>query len=211
MKITLNLSPAPSARDRYALAWAIPAAIIGLTAAVFLYRASLREYREYRDMQTQLADVQKRVDELRIQESSIRRTLDDPAYQKLLRQSQFVNKLIDDRHLSLSALSARIAGLLPEDAQLTGLALTSPKKPGDDYDVRMGITCKNEDALETFINDLEDAPDFKDVTIINQVQEESSQGQGVSVISTARYLPEVDVEVEKPSAKESTPDHKSNH
>ena len=178
MKITLNLSPAASARDRYALAWAIPAATLGLTAAVFLYRASLREYREYRGMQSQLVDVQKRVDELRIQESSIRRTLDDPAYQKQLRQSQFINKLIDDRHLSLSALSARIAGLLPEDAQLTGLALSSPKKPGDDYDVRMGITCKNEDALETFINDLEDAPDFKDVSIINQGSGRKFAGTG---------------------------------
>ena len=88
-------------------------------------------------------------------------------------------------------MSARLAGLLPEDAHLTGLALTSPKKPGDDYMVRMGITARNEDAIETFINDLEDAPDFKDVSILNQgFQEESSQGQQVNVMCTARYLPE---------------------
>ena len=112
------------------------------------------------------------------QEAAIRRKLEDPAYRELLRQAQFVNKLIDQRQLSLTELSARLAGLLPEDAHLTGLALISPKKPGDDYMVRMGITAKSEDAVETFINDLEDSPDFKDVSIINQgFQEEASQGR----------------------------------
>jgi len=130
----------------------------------------------------------------------------------LLKQSQFINKLIDQRELSLAELSARLAGLLPENAHLTGLALTSPKKPGDDYAVRMGITAKGEDAVETFINDLEDAPDFKDVSIINQgFQEDASQGPQVNLVCTARYLPGTDIGAEKPSAEESTPDHKSNH
>jgi hypothetical protein len=212
MKITLNLSPAASARDRYALAWAVPATVLGLVGLVLLYKATLHEYRDYQGIQEQLADVQTRADELRKQETSIRKKLDDPAYQDLLRRSQFINKLIAQRQLSLTGLSARLAGLLPEDAHLTGLALASPKKPGDDYMVRMGITAKGEDAVETFINDLEDSPDFKDVSIINQgFQEESSQGQQVNLVCTARYLPGADVDAEKPSAKESTPNSKSNH
>ena len=212
MKITLNLSPAAHARDRYALAWAIPATIIGLAAGVMLYQATQREYREYRAMQVQLTEVQKRVDELHTQEMAARAKLDDPTNQDVLRRSQFVNKLIDQRKLSLTELSARIAGLLPEDAHLSGLALTSPKRPGEDYEVRMGITSKGEDAIETFMNDLEDAPDFKDVSIINQgFQEESSQGREVNLICTARYLPGVNVDAEKPDAKESTPSRQSNH
>jgi hypothetical protein len=214
MKITLNLSPAPSARDQYALTWAIPATVIGLAAAVLLYQATGREYRDYRGMQTQLASVQSRADELRQQETSMRAKLDDPADKDLLRESQFVNSLITQRQLSLTGLNARIAGLLPPDAHLNGLQLTSPKKPGDDYLVRLGVTSKGEDAVETFINDLEDSPDFKDVSIINQgFQEQSSQGQEVSLICTARYLPGVDVDIdaEKPNAKESAPNRKPNH
>jgi hypothetical protein len=57
---------------------------------------------------------------------------------------------------------------------------------------------KGEDAIETFLNDLEDAPDFKDVAIVNQgFQEEAVQGEQVNVICTARYLPEVDVSSEE--------------
>src|SRR5208282_1339944 len=147
MKITLNLSPAASAHDRYALTWAVPATLLGLVALALLGRASLHEYREHLGIQKQLSEVQMRTEELRNQEAAIRKKLEDPAYRKLLLEAQFVNKLIDQRVLSLTELSARLAGLLPEDAHLTGLALTSPKKPGEDYLLRLGITAKSEDAI----------------------------------------------------------------
>jgi hypothetical protein len=210
MKITLNLSPQSSVRDRYALAWALPATLVGLAVLVLLGRASLNEYRDYRGIENQLTEVQMRAEELRNQEAAIRRKLEDPAYQKLLIQAQFVNKLIDQRELSLTELSARLAGLLPEDAHLTGLALTSPKKPGDDYTVRMGITAKGEDAIETFINDLEDAPDFKDVSILNQgFQEESAQAQQVDLVCTARYLPGAEEKLEEESQEPEVASQKS--
>jgi len=211
MKITLNLSPAASARDRYALAWAVPAMVIGLVTLVLLGRASLHEYREYLRIRHQVSEVQMRTVELRNQEGAIRKRLEDPAYRKLLLQAQFLNKLIDHRELSLTGLSARLAGLLPEDAHLTALALTSPKQPGDGYVVRMGITAKGEDATDTFLNDLEDSPDFKDVSIINQgFQEDSSQGLGVNLMCTARYLPGTDISTGKTSAEESTSNNKPN-
>ena len=198
MKITLNLSPPSSARDRYALAWAIPATLIVLAVLALLGRASLREYHDYLGMEHQLAEVQYHSDELRNQEAALRRKLEDPVYRQLLIRAKFVNNLIDQRELSLTQVSARLAGLLPEDAHLTGLALTSPKRPGDDYAVRMGITAKGEDAIETFINDLEDSPDFKDVSIINQgFQEEASQGPQVNLVCTARYLPGAEAALEE--------------
>jgi len=202
MKITLNLSLQASARDRYALAWTIPTTVAALAVLFLLGRASRQEYRDYRDIQIQVAEVQKRAEELRNQEAAARRKLEYPAYRETLRQAGFVNDLIAQRQLSMSDLSARLAGLLPPDAHLTGLQLSSPKKPEDDYMVRMGITARGEDPVETFINDLEDSPDFKDVAIINQgFQEESSQGQMVNLICTARYLPGAEKE-----AEEATPE-----
>lgn len=209
MKITLNLSLAPSARDRYALAWAIPATLIGLAALILLGRVTLREFRHYRMIQGQLSDVQKRSAELQNEEAGIRRKLDEPASHDLLYRAKFVNTLIDQKQFSLADVSARIAGLLPEDAHLTGLTLSGPKKVGDDYMLRMGITAKNEDAIETFINDLEDSPDFKDVSIINQgFQEESSQPEQVNIVCSARYLPGIDLATGKTSEEKQAPDSK---
>jgi hypothetical protein len=212
MKITLNLSPAASLRDRLALAWAVPATVMGLAALIILGRASLQEYRDYRGIRSQLSEIQARSNDLHKQETAIRRKLDDPAHRELFRQVRFVNKLIDQREVSLTQLSARVAGLLPDDAFLTGLALSVPKKPAEDYVVRLGISAKNEDAIETFLNDLEDAPDFKDVSIINQgFQEASTQADQVSVLCTARYLPGVDPEAGNTGAEESSPNNKSDH
>src|ERR1039458_1102360 len=148
MRITLNLSPAASARDRLALAWAIPATIAGLAAVILFGRASLNEYREYQVIQNQLAEVQARTDGLRNQEAAVRGKLEDPAYRDLLHRAQFVNSLIQQRKLSLPKVSARLAGLFPEDAHFTILVLASPRKPEDDYTIRMGITARNEDALD---------------------------------------------------------------
>jgi hypothetical protein len=213
MKITLNLSPAPSVHERFGLAWAVPVVVVGLAAFVLLARASLQEYREYRSFKQQVAEVQRRVDTLRDQEATSRKRLQDPAGRDLLREVHFVNGLIDERQLSVADLTARVSDLLPDDAYLTGLALTPPKKPGDDPTVRIGINARGEEAVEDFINDLEDAPDFKDVSILNQgFQEESSQGEQVNIICTARYLPQeaekVEEENDEPPPREAKPPSK---
>lgn len=212
MKITLNLSPAASVRDRYALAWAIPATLAGLAALVLLGRASLREFRDYRGFQRQLSEIQRRADDLHEQEVVLRNKFEDPAYREMFRRARFVNALIDQREVSLPELSARLAGLLPDEAYLTGLTLTSSKKPGEDYEVRMSISAKNEDAIEAFLNDLEDSPDFKDVAITNQgFQEESAQAGQVNIICTVRYLPGKVSETGNASAEESTSNRQSDH
>ncbi len=205
MKIALNLSPPSSARDRYALAWGIPATLVGVGAMILLGRASLREYRDYRAMQPQIREVQRRADELGRQEADIRRNLEAPADQDLRTRIRFVNELIAERKLSLAEVSSRLAGLLPEDAHLTSMALASPKEAGEDYFVRMGITAKGEDAIETYINDLEDSPDFKDVSIINQgFQEDPSQGSQINLVCTARYLPGAEEQAEAKAKKAET-------
>jgi hypothetical protein len=187
MRITLNLAVAESARDRYALAWAVPATLVGLLGFVLLGVSLVREFREYRAVQRQVAEVQQRQDQLRTEGAAIRRELEKPEFRELLRQARFVNTLIDAKQLSPTELAARLADLLPDQARLTGLALAGQ---GEDLVVRLGVSAKSEEAIEEFLGDLEDAPDFKDVTIINQgFQEEGTQPGQVSVACTARYLP----------------------
>ncbi len=197
MKIALNLSPRSSARDRYALGWGIPATLLGVAALVILSRASLREYREYRTAQTQLTQIQGRVDDLARQEADMRRKLDEPAARDLRTRAKFLNELIAERRVSLAEVSSRLAGLLPSDARLSSLAFASPKGPTGDYGVRIGITAKGEEAIETYMNDLEDSPDFKDISIENQtIKEDPSQGSEINVVCNARYLPGAQLESE---------------
>jgi Tfp pilus assembly protein PilN len=187
MRINLNLAVAESVRDRYSLAWALPATLAGLLGLVLLAVSGVREFREYRAVRRQVAEVQQREGQLRAQGADIRRELEKPEFRELLRQARFINTLIDQKQLSPAALAARLADLLPDDARLTGLAVSWQ---GEDLVVRMGVSGKDEEAIEAFLGDLEDAPDFKDVTIINQGFEEVGAQPGqVSIACTARYLP----------------------
>ncbi len=187
MRITLNLSAADSTRNRYALVWGIPATLVGVLGLVLLGVSGNREYREFHGVQSQVAEVQQHEDDLRKKEAGIRKDLEKPEYRALLGEAKFVNTLIDQKQLSLTELSARIADLLPDEARLTGLALTSRE---GEIVVRMSISGKSEEAVETFLSDLEDAPDFKDVTIINQgFQEEGVQSGQVNIACAAHYLP----------------------
>jgi hypothetical protein len=187
MRITLNLSTSDGSRGRYTLAWAIPAAGVALAGLVWLGVSVTREIRQYRAVQRQVAEIQQREDQLRGQEAALRRELGKPEHVELLRQARFVNSLIDQKQVSMTELAAQFADLMPEDARLSGLTLTTK---GGDMVVGFTITAKSDEAVETLLGDLEDAPDFKDVAILNEgFQEEGAQPGQVSVSCTAHYLP----------------------
>ncbi len=187
MRITLNLSAADSARDRFALAWAVPATLFGLAGLVVLGVSMAREFRAYRAVQGQVAEIQRRHDQLHAREATIRRQLEKPEYSDLLRRTRYINALIDKKQLSLTDLAGRLGDLLPDEVRLTGLMLAQQK---EDLMLRMTISGKSAEAVEAFLSDLSDAPDFKDVTLINQgFQVESAQPGQVVVGCTARYLP----------------------
>jgi hypothetical protein len=189
MKISLNLSYAESLRDRYALAWAIPAMIVGLVGALVLGVYTLRESRELREVRQQAAEVERRGNAVRLEETSLRRELDNPQHRELLSKARFVNSLIDQKHLSLTGLAARLTEFMPENARLTALELAS--KEGD-YTLRMMMTAKSEEAVEAFLGNLKDAPDFKGASITNDgFQEETANPAEVHISCTARYLPGV--------------------
>jgi len=187
MRIDLNLSVAESLRDRYALAWAIPATVVGLAGVALLGVSLVREFREYRNVERQVQEIEQRENQLRNQEAAMRRDLDKPDHRDLLLRVRFVNALIERKQLSLAGMAQRLTDLMPEEVHLTAWVLATQ---GDDLVVRLGLTGKNEEAIEKFMGDLEDAPDFKDVTITNQgFQVESAQPGQVNVTCTARYVP----------------------
>jgi len=187
MRISLNLSTAEASHERFALAWAVPAVVLGLAGLVLLNVFGVRQYRAYRADRLQVADIQRREAELRGKEADVRRDLEKPAYGDLLRQVSFVNTLIDSRNVSLTELVGKLAQFVPKDARLTTLALVSQDQ---DLVIRFTIAGKSEDAVEALLNALEDSPNFKDVSILNQgFSDESSQAGQIAVVCTARYVP----------------------
>jgi Tfp pilus assembly protein PilN len=186
MKVVLNLAIPPRARERYALYWAIPATLLGVTGLAFLLLFTVRSFREYRAVQKSVAEHQGRENTLRAQEMALRKQLEEPESRRLLDNVQFVNALIEKKRFSLTGLAADITDLIPDEVRLTGLAM-APE--GQELAVRFVITGKSEEAIESFLSNLEDSPHFKDVAIINQGFEQTGAASELENIAcTAHYL-----------------------
>ena len=185
MKVTLNLASLPSRRERYALSWAIPLAILGAVALGFIIRFGIGDIREYRRIQKDIAQLQEQNQKLALQEADLRRKAELPEYQAVVGEAQYVNSLIEDKKTSVADLVTKIGKLIPEDVRLSNMSMKNAKGA----QVSFSVTGKDEEALEKFLTALEDSPDFQDVSVSN----EGFQGQGesenaVSISCTARYV-----------------------
>jgi len=175
MKITLNLSSAPSPRERYALAWALPVALIALVGLFFLLSSSLASWRNYRKYHSALSDVESQEARLRARQATLERELSRPEFNDLYRSTQFINSLIDRRQFSIADLTQKVTKLMPASVHLVGLALSRQEKEKEKV-VRLMAAGGTEDALETFLVNLENSPEFDQVEILNQGVEQSEAG-----------------------------------
>ena len=185
MKFALNLSFSQSFRQRHALAWSAPLLAVSLILLARLLFSIQVDWRDYRTVDQAVNREEARSNDLAAREVALQQKLNRPESQAVLREVQFVNFLIDQRRLSLTDLTAKVAALLPPQARLTTLRV--PDSSGDPF-VQFGIEGSSEDPVETFVSNLEDSPDFRDVTVTNQGFEEKGGGAPVSITCLARYV-----------------------
>ena len=189
MKISLNLAIAPSRRERYALAWAIPTGVLAAAGLVLLSLLALRNFREYSRAHQALAELQQVETKMREHEAALKRDLGRPQLDTMFRQAQFVNGVIDQKQFSLTELAQKVTKLLPSQARLDAFALThAGKNPA----VRLSVAGSSDEDIEKFLENLEDSSDFTDVAVVSQgvaaVAEEGGGKAPVTVVCTARYV-----------------------
>jgi len=182
----LNLAIPPSAHERYALWWAVPATLLGIGGLAFILVFSLRSYRAFKAVQKSFVELQYRDNAVGVRELALRRQLDDRESRRVLDDVKFVNDLIEQKRVSLTGLAADITELIPDNVRLSALAMAPD---GQEMALRFVITAKDATAVERFLSNLEDSPHFKDVAIINEGFEEASTTSELENIAcTAHYL-----------------------
>ena len=186
MRIVLNLAIPPSAHERYALLWAVPATLLGIAGLALILMFSLRSYREYKVVQKSVDEHQERDNAVRAREMAVRKQLDDTESRRLLDDVKFVNGLIEQKQVSLTGLAADITELIPDNVRLSALAMAPD---GQELALRFVITGKDAKAVELFLSNLENSPHFKDVAIINEgFEETSTTSQLENIPCTAHYI-----------------------
>lgn len=186
MKISVNLATYSSPGERYALAWALPLALLAALGFVFLVRSVVYNFNEYQKVQRDLDAATLKNKAMSDTEAALRKDLDLPAQKAVFQKAHFVNGLIDDRQFSLIELTRQISKVMPASARLLSLSALRPK---NDILVRLSVVARDEEGLEKFIENMEEAPEFTDLNIANQSQAAAKQMAGMVGIScTARYL-----------------------
>jgi Tfp pilus assembly protein PilN len=185
MKVSLNLSLAQSFRQRHVVAWSVPLLLVSFVLLFRLVLSIQADWRQYRAVRQSVEREQLRENDLAGREAGLKGKLEQPENRALLREVQFVNSVIEQRRLSFTGLTEKVTVLLPPQVRLAALSL--PDSSGDPI-VHFGIEGTSEEPVETFLTNLEDSPDFRDVSLLSQGFEEKGNGAPVSITCTARYV-----------------------
>ena len=165
MKTTLNLATPPGWREQYGFRWAVPTTLAALAGLVLLGHGMTRNYRRYQSIEKQVSEVRGQEGNLKSKLESLELQMEAPEYRQMFQDTRLLNELITARQYSILGLAARVSALLPHDVRLDSLAVVRWHPEKGSVDVRLGIEGKDEKGVETFLTNLEGAPDFSDVVV----------------------------------------------
>jgi hypothetical protein len=187
MKVYFNLAVAHDRHERYALAWVFPTLAVAVLVLVWLSFTSIRNLRRAHRAEQSLAHIQSQEAAIDSKEAGLKEQIDRPEYTKMIEKTEFVNQLISRRQFSLTDLTFKVSKLLPPSTRLNGLALASASAPKPE--VQFAVMGKDEESIETFLNNLEGSSDFSDVIIKSQGFRGGGGGgpQEIALVCTARY------------------------
>lgn len=186
MKISVNLATFSSPRERYGLAWSIPVALFAILGLALIGRSIVANLGEYHRIQSKLDAEAQEEKGLEAKEAALRKELDQPGQRAMFQKAQFVNGLIAQKQFSLIEMTDRVSKLMPATVRLVSLRVTRPKA---DIAVRFSVVGRDEAGLEKFVENLEDANDFVDLSVANQAQPADKSLIGMmQLVCTARYV-----------------------
>jgi hypothetical protein len=185
MKISLNLASNPGFHERYALKWSAPTASVGLVVLLLLAHSLWRNYDAYRAVHAKVEADTREQAKLQQDEARLKHYLEQPQYSGTFREVQFLNALIAEKKVSVPEVIAKATALLPAEARL--VRMTYLETP-DGRSMHFEVTGKSEEAVETFLSNLEQSPDFADAGVIAQGFDKQNPDGGVILSCRARYV-----------------------
>lgn len=186
MRVRINLAQPSSRVERSVYLWApVAIAVAALLLARLSYSAG-QAFIAYRGVHQQTLRYQAEVREMQSKEVRAGSMLRRPETRKLYGQINFLNELIAEKQVSLSGVTLKVSRLLPAEARITGLALVQSQKG---LIADMSIEGAGQAVTGEFLNNLEDSPDFDDITVTGQSFIQTGPEKGlVTLTCNARYV-----------------------
>lgn len=188
MKIDLNLAQPENRVERLLFLWAPALIILTLILLIRVLMTAQHEFAAYRRVHQSILRYQAETEEMRSQAVRAKALLGQPTTLKLYQQINFLNALIKQKKVSLSALTLKVTRLLPDQTRLAGLSLAEAE--GGPI-VELSVEGNGNEAVYAFLNRLESSPDFDGVTVTDQSFGSQVQDKGIVTLTcSARYVGE---------------------
>lgn len=188
MKISINLANKENPLERYLLAWALPLIAVGVAVLLLTLISAMQSFVELRKVQQASRQMQSELTLLRDRQLKAHRALEEPPTLSLYRETAFVNKLIDQKQLSLSRITIRAVELLPPGTRLASLSISQQAKHPS---VSMSVQGLDVESLYNFLDQVEQAPDFSGVVVTSQsFTPQPGKEHPVALTCTATYIPD---------------------
>lgn len=185
MRIAVNLARRESMSERTVYAWAPVLIFVAGAALVLLAVSGYSAFAAYRAAHQSVLRYQAETQEMQSRGMRMAGELRKPETLRLYGQISFLNGLIGQKRVSLSALTLDVARLVPEQARLASLALVTTK---DGPVVNVKVEGPSQTVVDEFLKRLEDSPDFGQVTVSNQAFATSGLEKGlVTLTCSAQY------------------------
>lgn len=186
MKLDLNLAQPESRVERSLFLWAPLLIALTLLLLIRILAVAEHDFTAYRRVHQSVLRYEAETGEMRSQAVRANALLGQAATVKLYQQINFLNALIRQKKVSLSALTLKVTRLLPDQTRLDELSLA---ETGDGPVVELSVEGDGNEAVYDFLNRLESSPDFDAVTVTNQSFASQTQDKGFVILTcSARYV-----------------------
>lgn len=186
MKIELNLARPPRRLDSSAIIWAPALIVIAALVLARILLSSWTAFGQFRQVHKSVLRYQAETAELQTKEAQAWQALHRPPVLRLYRQIGFLNSLIDEKKVSLSALASRVTRLLPTQTRLSSLAVGQAEAGGPL--VQFSVEGEQE-GVYAFLSNLEQSPDFGAPAVKSEAIEQQGPDKGLVVLTcSAQYL-----------------------
>jgi type IV pilus assembly protein PilN len=202
MRLNINLATQPYEDVRRFLAkWGLLTLLLAAATSLLVIMA-VRNWRESRVINAQIADMHQKLDALETARAKAIATLNEPGNKVVAEKSRFLNDAIERKSLSWTRIFMDLERMMPQGLHVVSI------KPEFAKDNRLGIHLSvggnsHEKAIE-LVRRMEESSTFKEATLVSESMTNSGPDPVMFEI-TSTYTP-TELAGEPPSQKNKTPE-----
>jgi len=167
MRIGLNLATSPLENNRRFLLSAFLVGVLAFGAMGVLGTHTLREWRENRELRTDISRLQSEIREMRRERKELEERFEEPETAALLDRAALLNSMIEQRSFGWTKMFMDLERLLPTGVRVINIA---PRMENGRVEVKIVVGALSDADKAKFVETLESSKEFSSVQVVAETR-----------------------------------------